>query len=153
MRLLLERKLSALTVESCTAGLISAALSEAEGASTGLQGAFVTYTKEQKTTALGIPSELLASRGSVNKDVALKMIEGAFERSSAHIVLAVTGVLGPEEDEDGNPVGLVFLGCAERGQPPHIVERRFPTMETDRLRHTVIMAALDLMADICRLTD
>ena len=66
MRLMLERKLSAVTAESCTAGLIAAALSEAEGAGEGLHGGFVTYTKEQKTIALGVPTDLLASRGSVN---------------------------------------------------------------------------------------
>jgi nicotinamide-nucleotide amidase len=148
MRLLLERKLSAITAESCTAGLISAALSEAEGASTGLQGAFVTYTKEQKTIALGVPAELLASHGSVNEEVARRMVEGALDRSAADVVLAVTGVLGPEPDEDGNPVGLVFLACCKRGHPSSVVERAFPRLETDRLRHEVVIAALDLMAEI-----
>jgi nicotinamide-nucleotide amidase len=145
MRLLLERKLSVVTAESCTAGLISAALSKAEGASTALQGAFVTYTKDQKTIALAVPAELLSSRGSVNDEVARRMVEAALERSPATVALAVTGVLGPEEDEDGNPVGLVFFACCLRGQPPKVVERRFPPMEADRLRHAVVIAAFDLM--------
>jgi nicotinamide-nucleotide amidase len=150
MRLLLERKLSAITAESCTAGLVSAALSEAEGASTALHGGYVTYTKEQKTTALGVPVELLVSRGSVNDEVAQRMVEGALERSSADVALAVTGVLGPEPDEDGNPVGLVVLACCRRGRRPQVVERTFPKMETDRLRHAVAIAALDLMEEAIR---
>ncbi len=150
MRLLLERKLSAIAVESCTAGLISAALSEAEGASTGLQGGYVTYTKEQKTTALGVPAELLASRGSVNDEVAQRMVAGALERSAADVALAVTGVLGPEPDEDGNPVGLIVFACCRRGQRPQVIERTFPRMETDRLRHAVVIAALDLMEKAIR---
>jgi nicotinamide-nucleotide amidase len=150
MRLLLERKLSAITAESCTAGLISAALSDADGASTGLEGAFVTYTKGQKTTALGVPAELLVSRGSVNGEVAQRMVEGALERSSADVALAVTGVLGPEPDEDGNPVGLVVFACCRRGQRPQMVERTFPQMETDRLRHAVVIAAFDLMEETIR---
>ena len=150
MRLLLERKLSAVTAESCTAGLIAAAFSEAEGASEGLHGGFVTYTKEQKTTALGVPADLLVSRGSVNDEVAGLMAKGALERSSAAIALAVTGVLGPEPDEDGNPVGLVFFACCKRRQAPTVVERRFPPMETDRLRCAVVIAALDLIeATVC----
>jgi nicotinamide-nucleotide amidase len=148
MRLLAERHLSIVTAESCTAGLIAAALSEAEGASEGLQGAFVTYTKEQKTIGLGVPADLLASCGSVNADVVRRMAEGALDRSSAHVALAVTGVLGPEPDEDGNPLGLVFFGCCRRGQSTKVVERRFPPMETDRLRHAVVVAALDLMVEI-----
>jgi nicotinamide-nucleotide amidase len=147
MRLLVERQLSVVTAESCTAGLISAALSEGEGASAGLQGAFVTYTKEQKAMTLGVPAGLLASRGSVNGDVVRRMVEGALDRSSADVALAVTGVLGPEPDEDGNPVGLVFFGCCRRGQLAKVVERRFPLMETDRLRHAVVMTAFDLMEE------
>jgi nicotinamide-nucleotide amidase len=148
MRALLERKLSIVTAESCTAGLISAILSQAEGASAGLRGAFVTYTKEQKSLALGVPAELLSSRGSVNEEVARRMAEGALERSSADVALAVTGVLGPEEDEDGNPVGLVFLAVCKRGQSPQVAGRKFPEMDAERLRYAVVIAALDLLQDV-----
>jgi nicotinamide-nucleotide amidase len=73
------------------------------------------------------------------------MVDGALEHSSADIALAVTGVLGPEPDEDGNPVGLVFFACCKRGEQPAVVERQFPPMETDRLRSAVVIAALDLI--------
>jgi nicotinamide-nucleotide amidase len=114
----------------------------------GLHGGFVTYTKEQKSMALGVSAELLASRGSVNEEVARLMVDGALERSAADVALAVTGVLGPEPDEDGNPVGLIFFACCKRGQPPKVVERTFPPMGTERLRQAVVIAALDLLSEI-----
>jgi nicotinamide-nucleotide amidase len=148
MRALLTRNLSVVTAESCTAGLISSVLSQAEGAASGLHGAFVVYTKEQKSIALGVPAPLLSSRGSVNEDVVRWMAEGALERSNADVALAVTGVLGPEEDEDGNPVGLVFLSCCRRGRRASAVRREFPATATDRLRHEVVIAALRLLKQV-----
>ena len=143
--LLTKQQLSIVTAESCTAGLIAAVLSEAEGASHCLQGGFVTYAKTQKTTALGVPAEMLAARGSVTGEVARLMAEGALARSPATMAVAVTGVLGPEEDEDGNPVGLVYFASARRGQPARIVERRFPPADADHLRKAVVIAALELI--------
>jgi nicotinamide-nucleotide amidase len=148
MQLLSKRQLSIVTAESCTAGLIAAVLSEADGASVCLHGGFVTYTKAHKSAALGIPAELLASRGSVNDAVVRAMAEGALARSPARLSVAVTGVLGPEEDEDGNPVGLIFFACCMRGQSPKVVEKRFPPADADSLREAAVIAALDLIADV-----
>jgi nicotinamide mononucleotide (NMN) deamidase PncC len=76
------------------------------------------------------------------------MVEGALARSPAIIALAVTGVLGPEEDEDGNPVGLVFFACCRRGQSPKVVERRFSQAGADRLREAAVIVALDLIEEV-----
>jgi nicotinamide-nucleotide amidase len=59
----------------------------------------------------------------------------------------VTGVLGPDDDEDGNPVGLVFFACCQRGQSPKVVERRFPRIDAGRLRETAVIVALDLIEE------
>src|ERR1700710_1019770 len=101
-----RRKLCAVTAESCTAGLIAAALSLGDGASDVLEGGFVTYTKEQKAAALGVRMPMMAKQGCVNPDCVRAMAAGALKHSAADIALAVSGVLGPEPDEDGNPVGL-----------------------------------------------
>ena len=104
-------KASVVTAESCTGGLIAAVLSRVPGVSDTLQGGFVVYTKEQKTRALGVPATLLETRGSVNAEVASQMVLGALERSPADIALAVTGVVGPAEDEDQSPrSGLLRSG-------------------------------------------
>lgn len=146
--ILAKRNVSIVTAESCTAGLIAAVLSQAEGASTCLHGGFVTYTKDQKTAALGVPVKLLSVRGSVNGEVAQAMAEGALERSPATMSLAVTGVLGPERDEDGTPVGLVFFGCCKRGGAVRVVERQFTPGHPDQIRYAVVVAALELIEEV-----
>lgn len=144
------RRLSVVTAESCTGGLIATVLSQGDGASDALEGGFVTYTKQQKTTALGVSARLLAEKGSVNRDTVCAMAAGALQRSGADIALAVSGVLGPKEDEDGNPVGLVFLCCNRRGAGPLVVVRHFDDRSTDRLRYMVVRMALDLIGRMAR---
>jgi PncC family amidohydrolase len=72
----------------------------------------VTYTKEMKRTVLGVSMKLLKHKGAVCEEVAAAMATGALKRSPADIAIAVTGVVGPEPDDDGNPVGLVFCSAA-----------------------------------------
>src|SRR5688572_13174944 len=104
------------TAESCSAGTLALALSKGEGAARHFAGGFVTYTKEMKHRVLGVPMPLLTDRGAVCSEVAEAMAQGAIERSGASIGVAVTGVAGPEPDEDGNPVGLIYCAVAREGQ-------------------------------------
>ena len=97
--------LGIVTAESCTAGLMCQVLSDAEGASEAFHGGFVTYTKAHKSCALGVPQALLREKGAVCAEVVRAMAEGALRHSHAGISAAITGVAGPEPDEDGNPVG------------------------------------------------
>ena len=108
-------KLTIITAESCTSGLLATVLSEAPGAGKILHGGFVTYTKEHKAVGLGVPDELLRSKGAVCDEVACAMAEGALARSHADLAAAITGVAGPEPDDDGNRVGRVFIAVARRG--------------------------------------
>jgi nicotinamide-nucleotide amidase len=107
-----QKEASVVTAESCTAGKLSALLSEGPGAAVHLHGGFVTYTKANKTAALGVPASLLAERGAVCRDVAAAMAQGALARSPADIAVSITGVAGPDPDEDGNPVGRVCIAVA-----------------------------------------
>ena len=145
LELLKEKNLTLVTAESCTAGLIAAAMSQTEGASMTLHGSFVVYTKKNKTKALGVSARHLKAKGSVTRTVAEQLLAGALRRSPADVALAVTGVLGPERDEDGNPVGLVFLGCQINGGPPRIVRKRYPRDSAERLRRKTVRDALDLL--------
>jgi len=101
-----QRNASIVTAESCTAGKLAALLSEAPGAAERLHGSFVTYTKANKTKSLGVSAALLQRRGAVCREVAVAMAEGALVRSPATVAVSITGVAGPDPDEDGNPVGL-----------------------------------------------
>lgn len=85
LRLLKSRGLTIVTAESCTAGLISVALSQADGASDVLQGSFATYTKANKVKALGVDEALLVREGSVNAEVGRQLACGALERSPADL--------------------------------------------------------------------
>jgi nicotinamide-nucleotide amidase len=115
MALAAEKKFSVVTAESCTAGKLSALLSEAPGAAERLHGSFVTYTKENKTRALDVAAELLKEKGAVCRDVASAMAAGALAHSPANVAVSITGVAGPDPDEDGNPVGRVCIGIARVG--------------------------------------
>jgi len=144
IRVFQEAERSLVTAESCTAGLIAAVLSHAEGAASVLQGGFVAYSKDHKARALGVDRDLLARDGSVNAAVAEQMAKGALARSPADIAIAVTGVLGPEPDEDGNPVGLVFLAGLSRAGARRILKPDYGKGDADRLRRAVVLDALAL---------
>jgi nicotinamide-nucleotide amidase len=126
--------------ESCTAGLLDKVLSDAPGAAQHFHGGFVAYTKQQKTRALGVPAELLKARGAVCAEVARLMAEGALRSSPADVALAITGVAGPEPDEDGNPVGLVWIAVASRGGKARDLERRYGNIGREAVRRLLSQA-------------
>lgn len=109
-------ELKVVTAESCTGGLVAMLLSEAPGAAEFLDGGFVTYTPEQKCAALDLDPLLIETHGAVSAEVADAMARGALACSGADIAVSITGVAGPEPDERGNPVGIVYLACASKGE-------------------------------------
>jgi nicotinamide-nucleotide amidase len=137
--------LTIVTAESCTAGLISAVLAQAKDAGEILHGSFVTYSKANKSMALGVDAELLKRKGSVNAEVVRQLVCGALERSPANIAIAVSGVLGPSPDDDGNPVGLVFFACGLRDRPPQLEQRSYGEQPHDVLRRRVVVDALAII--------
>jgi nicotinamide-nucleotide amidase len=140
-----EKDLSLITAESCTAGKLSALLSEAPGAADHLHGSFVTYTKENKTRALGVPQRLLAEQGAVCRAVAAAMAEGALARSPADLAVSITGVAGPEPDEDANPVGRVCIGLAYRAVTARQFEYNYGNPGRDAVQERAISDALNLL--------
>jgi nicotinamide-nucleotide amidase len=114
------------TAESCTGGLIAAALTAIAGSSDVVECGFVTYSNQAKTELLGVPAGLIASAGAVSEPVAQRMAEGALQRSHADIVVSVTGVAGPGGDSAEKPVGLVCFGLAQRGKPVASEHRVLP---------------------------
>jgi nicotinamide-nucleotide amidase len=135
-------RLTLVTGESCTAGLLSQVLADAEGAAKHFHGGFVTYTKGHKTCALGVPGDLLHKEGAVCGAVARAMAEGALAHSTAMLAAAITGVAGPEPDEDGNPVGRVCIAVARRDQPAHDFERNYGDIGRDEIRRLAVADAL-----------
>jgi nicotinamide-nucleotide amidase len=133
--------------ESCTAGLMSQCLSDAEGAATHFAGGFVTYTKEQKTAALNVSPVLLAEKTAVCREVASAMAEGALRASAADVVASITGVAGPAPDEDGNPVGKVCIAVARRGRRAEATEFAYGPLDRDSIRARAVRDALQSLID------
>jgi nicotinamide-nucleotide amidase len=150
LRVLEEHGCSVATAESCTGGLVAALLSEGPGAAKCLQAGFVTYTEASKRLVLGVSAELLNLHGPVSAEVARAMVEGALARSPAQVAVSVTGVAGPEPDERGTPVGLMFFGYGRRGMRAHVARRYFGIADRGTLRYRAVESALDLVIEAAR---
>lgn len=142
--------LTVVTAESCTAGLLAAVLSDAPGSAEHLQGGFITYTKESKCEVLGLPRELIDRHGVVSMEVAVALAEAGLAHSPADISVAVTGVAGPEPDDESNPVGLVYLACARRGHRTACSRQSFGDIGRGQVRYAAIDAALRLLDETAR---
>jgi nicotinamide-nucleotide amidase len=141
-----RRKLTLATAESCTGGLVAAALTVVPGTSDVLDGGFVTYSNAAKTRMLGVPADLIARHGAVSEQVAAAMAEGAIDRCGVDLAVSVTGVAGPGGGSEHKPVGLVRVGAVG---PAGMVtlERRFGDLGRDGVRWAALIQALDLLLD------
>ncbi len=132
------------TAESCTGGLIAAALTSVPGSSDVVERGFVTYSNAAKTEMLGVPAPLIAAHGAVSEDVAAAMAAGAMAQSRADIAVSVTGIAGPGGGSAGKPVGLVWFGRAVRGQGVTTVSHVFPG-DRGAIRAASVAVAFDLL--------
>lgn len=132
------------TAESCTGGLVAAALTGIAGSSDVVECGFVTYSNAAKTTVLEVAPTLLHSHGAVSAHVAQAMAAGALARSAADVSVAVTGIAGPGGGTPGKPVGLVYIAAQRRGQPA-AVERHHFTGDRQAVRLASVAAALELL--------
>lgn len=129
------------TAESCTGGLVAAALTEVPGSSAVLQSGFVTYSNDAKTGLLGVNQELIDTFGAVSIAVAWAMAQGALKRSSADVAVAISGVAGPGGGTPNKPVGTVVFALAERGTDPEDVVADMIRFGEDKSRAEIRMAA------------
>ncbi len=134
------------TAESCTGGLIAAALTHVPGSSDVVDRGFVTYSNAAKAEMLGVDPALIAAHGAVSEPVAAAMADGALARSAAGVAVAVTGVAGPGGGSADKPVGLVWFGCARRGGPAR-TERRVFTGDRAAVRAATVAFAFTLLGD------
>ena len=131
------------TAESCTGGLIAAALTAIAGSSAVVMAGFVTYSNEAKMRMVGVQEAVLAAHGAVSDPVARQMAEGALREAQVDIALSCTGIAGPGGATPGKPVGLVFIGCARRGVETLVERHIFPGDRT-AVRAATVAAALRL---------
>ncbi len=133
------------TAESCTGGMIAAALTDVSGSSAVLDRGFVTYSNEAKNEMLGVPMALIEKHGAVSGEVAEAMARGAVENSRAEITVSVTGVAGPTGGTAEKPVGLVWFGLAKSGEPVRAERRVFALGSRDYVRTKAVETALQLL--------
>lgn len=131
--------------ESCTGGMVAAAITEIPGASAVLDRGFVTYSNEAKAEMLGVPLALIARHGAVSGPVARAMAKGALAHSRADIAVSITGVAGPTGGSAQKPVGLVWFGLALKGGAARIERRIFPDSDRNLVRLRATETALALL--------
>lgn len=148
-RVIAENKAAGRTValaESCTGGLVCAALTEIAGSSAVLDRGFVTYSNEAKRELLGVSLEILDAFGAVSAVTAWAMAQGALNRSHADIAVSITGIAGPDGGSAEKPVGTVVFARALRGsEKSHSEERRFEAPSRAAVRHQAALVALELL--------
>ena len=115
LELLKGKNLTLSCAESCTGGLLAKRMTDLSGASSSFKGGVVSYWSEVKNQTLGVPQALLDEYGAVSPQVAQAMAEGVRARMGTDLALSSTGVAGPDSDERGNPVGLVYVALAWDG--------------------------------------
>lgn len=109
-----DARLLLATAESCTGGMIAAAITDISGSSGWFERGFVTYSNHAKSEMIGVPADLIDKHGAVSEPVARAMAEGALRNSRAQVALAVTGVAGPGGGTPGKPVGTVWFAWSNR---------------------------------------
>jgi nicotinamide-nucleotide amidase len=144
------RNIKLATAESCTGGLVAAALTDNPGSSDVFDRGFVTYSNAAKETMLGVSADTLKRFGAVSRETADAMAQGALARSDAAVAVAVTGIAGPGGGSEKKPVGLVHFAAATRdGRSVHR-EKRYGKIGRRRVRlrsAAEALAILQLLAD------
>ncbi len=135
------------TAESCTGGLVAAALTEIAGSSDVFERGFVTYSNAAKHEMLGVDAALIAAHGAVSEPVARAMAAGALSHAPADLAVAVTGIAGPGGGSAAKPVGLVWFGAARRGAEARAERHVFPG-DRAAVRHAATLRALALLRDM-----
>lgn len=145
VRLLMEKKLTLTTVESCTGGAISARIVNVPGASDVLMQGFVTYSNEAKHSLVGVSNETLKEFGAVSEETAREMAEGAVRTTGTDVAISVTGIAGPGGGTKQKPVGLVYIGCDCKGKTK--VKELHLTGNRTKIREQSVAQALTLLRE------
>jgi nicotinamide-nucleotide amidase len=141
-------KLSLVTAESCTGGLIAAAITEIPGSSDVLERGYITYSNPAKESNLGVPDAVLKQYGAVSEETARAMAEGALAHSKAGVAISVTGVAGPDGGTPEKPVGLVHFAAAKRGGLTLHREMHFGVLGRGEVRRQSVLTAFALLHEL-----
>jgi nicotinamide-nucleotide amidase len=138
------------TAESCTGGLVAAALTAIAGSSDVVDRGFVTYSNAAKMELLGVPEATLAAVGAVSAETALAMAAGAVSRTRVDLAVSVTGIAGPGGGSAEKPVGLIYLGVATKTTCRS--ERHVFPGDRDAIRRAATIRALEMLKEAATVT-
>ena len=139
-----RQKLRIATAESCTGGMVAAALTDTPGSSDVMDRGFITYSNAAKVEMLGVSSDTLMAHGAVSEQVAAEMADGALARSGADLTVAITGIAGPGGSEH-KPEGRVCFGLARKGLKTMTETQEFGARGRDEVRRLSRDHALALL--------
>jgi len=145
--LLLSKQKKLVTAESCTGGLIAAAITDRAGSSAVFDRGFVTYSNESKMDMLDVQAQTIQNYGAVSEQTARVMALGALQKSLADVAVSVTGIAGPTGGTAEKPVGLVYMGVGMRGQNI-VVTRHVFTGDRTAIRQQTVETALERLIEI-----
>lgn len=143
-----DKRLVLTTAESCTGGMVAAAITDIAGSSDVFDRGFVTYSNAAKSEMLGVPADLILRYGAVSEEAACAMAVGALAHSRADVAVAVTGIAGPSGGSAEKPVGLVHFACARRGGSVTAAVEQFGDLGRDTIRKAACDRALQLVSSL-----
>lgn len=151
VELLKQKNMKITTAESCTGGMVAAAITDVSGSSEVFEKGFVTYCNEAKHIMLGVKNKTLKEYGAVSKETVREMAKGAAKAADADAAVSLSGIAGPGGGSAEKPVGLVYIGVYVNG---HVKSKKF-NFEGDReaVRDSAVTAALKLVIKQIRKCD
>jgi nicotinamide-nucleotide amidase len=145
--ILAEAKKTIVTAESCTGGMIAAALTDIPGSSAAFYGGYVTYANTAKSRMIHVQARLIRDYGAVSNQVARAMADGARNTARADFAVAVTGIAGPDGGSEKKPVGLVYVAVSTE-LATVVIEHRFGDLGREEIRKASVVAALELVLQV-----
>jgi len=142
------KKLTLATAESCTGGLVAAALSEIPGSSLVLDRGFVTYSNEAKQQMLGVTPATIDVCGAVSTECAEEMAKGALAHASVDLAVSITGIAGPTGAVPGKPIGLVYFCAASRSGRVIAHDRKYGDIGRANVRRASVVEALAMLREL-----
>ncbi|MDL2248674.1 competence/damage-inducible protein A [Tyzzerella sp. OttesenSCG-928-J15] len=143
VNMLMDKKLTIATAESCTGGLLASGIVDVAGSSKVFKEGFITYSNEAKIDRIGVKAETLAAFGAVSKEVAQEMALGAAKTAGTDIGIGITGIAGPDGGTDEKPVGLVYVAVSLKGKV-EVKELNYRGAR-QRIRSRAVMATFDML--------
>lgn len=145
--ILASKNQTIVTAESCTGGMVAAALTDIPGASAALYGGYVTYANTAKSRMIHVQARLIRDYGAVSNQVARAMADGARNTARADYAVSVTGIAGPDGGSEKKPVGLVYVAVSSE-LATVVIENRFGDLGRDEIRKASVNAALELVLHV-----